>query len=92
MLWIFWGLAGWKLRLLVRGTDSKKLGIGTKWRYQKIVCFSFSHTSEEYKMLWWTSVSGSLRLEKLLCLYVLSYDFDDFLEEILPLCHVSDEY
>ena len=38
-------------KIVVRGTDSKKLGIGTKWRYQKMVCFSFSHTSEEYKML-----------------------------------------
>ena len=66
-------------KIVVRGTDSKKLGIGTKWRYQKMVCFSFSHTSEEYKMLWWTSVSSSLRLEKSLCLYVLSYYLDDFL-------------
>ena len=64
---------------VVRGTDSKKMVIGTKWRYQKKCCFSFSHTSEEYKMLWWTSVSSSLRLEKSLCLHVLSYYFDDSL-------------
>ena len=44
----------WKLDIIiyiVRGTDSKKMGIGTKWRYQKKFCFSFSHTSEEYKMV-----------------------------------------
>ena len=39
-------------------------------------CLAF-RLSEEYKMLWWTSVSRSLRLEKSLRLYVLLYYFND---------------